>query len=102
MDDPDFNVGHVISAEETDEGLLVHGALDIEDTAPTSIKDAKDRAADRTEKGLTEITPASLRKIIDAAARHLAPFKVPKEVVLVDELPRNQSGKLLKRELRSR
>ncbi|KXO88117.1 hypothetical protein AXK57_02310 [Tsukamurella pulmonis] len=38
------------------------------DTAPTSIKDAKDRAADRTEKGLTEITPASLRKIIDAAA----------------------------------
>lgn len=36
MDDPDFNIGHVISAEETDEGLLVHGALDIEDTAPTS------------------------------------------------------------------
>ncbi|GAB2908520.1 acyl-CoA synthetase [Rhodococcus aerolatus] len=30
----------------------------------------------------------------------LAPFKVPKAVHLVDELPRNQSGKLLKRVLR--
>jgi len=31
----------------------------------------------------------------------IAPFKVPKRVVFVDELLRNQSGKLLKRELRS-
>nr|WP_296775458.1 acyl-CoA synthetase [Rhodococcus sp. (in: high G+C Gram-positive bacteria)] len=30
----------------------------------------------------------------------IAPFKVPKTVTFVDELPRNQSGKLLKRELR--
>jgi fatty-acyl-CoA synthase len=32
----------------------------------------------------------------------LAHFKVPKQVHFVDELPRNQSGKLLKRELRDR
>ncbi|MEZ3161200.1 acyl-CoA synthetase [Microbacterium sp. BWT-B31] len=31
----------------------------------------------------------------------IAPFKVPKRVVFVEELPRNQSGKLLKRELRA-
>ncbi|WP_313802207.1 acyl-CoA synthetase [Sphingobium sp.] len=32
---------------------------------------------------------------------HLAAFKVPKRVIIVDALPRNASGKILKRELRS-
>ncbi|GAA3515578.1 fatty acyl-CoA synthetase [Dietzia aurantiaca] len=43
---------------------------------------------------------ATQDEIIDGTRAHLAPFKVPKRVVFVDELPRNQSGKLLKRELR--
>ncbi|WP_241725887.1 MULTISPECIES: fatty acyl-CoA synthetase [unclassified Dietzia] len=43
---------------------------------------------------------ASESEIIEGTRAHLAPFKVPKRVVFVDELPRNQSGKLLKRELR--
>ncbi|MGI8678059.1 MAG: acyl-CoA synthetase [Jatrophihabitans sp.] len=33
---------------------------------------------------------------------NLARYKVPREVVLVDELPRNATGKILKRELRTR
>ncbi|MCX5045537.1 fatty acyl-CoA synthetase [Aldersonia sp. NBC_00410] len=39
-------------------------------------------------------------EIIAHVRARLAPFKVPKRVTFVDELPRNQSGKLLKRELR--
>jgi fatty-acyl-CoA synthase len=35
----------------------------------------------------------------DHVQRNLARFKVPREVVFVDELPRNASGKVLKREL---
>ncbi len=31
---------------------------------------------------------------------HLARYKVPREVVFLDELPRNPTGKILKRELR--
>jgi fatty-acyl-CoA synthase len=33
---------------------------------------------------------------------HLASFKVPREVTFLDELPRNATGKVLKRELRER
>ncbi|MDV8002694.1 fatty acyl-CoA synthetase [Rhodococcus sp. IEGM 1408] len=49
---------------------------------------------------LKDGTDATESEIIDGTRTHLAPFKVPKRVVFVDELPRNQSGKLLKRELR--
>jgi fatty-acyl-CoA synthase len=31
---------------------------------------------------------------------HLAKYKVPREVIFLDELPRNPTGKSLKRELR--
>ncbi len=39
-------------------------------------------------------------ELVDHARGSLAPFKLPKAVHFVDELPRNQSGKLLKRVLR--
>jgi fatty-acyl-CoA synthase len=47
----------------------------------------------------TTVTPEDL---IDHCRRQLARFKVPKAVVVVDALPRNPSGKVLKRELRNR
>jgi acyl-CoA synthetase (AMP-forming)/AMP-acid ligase II len=43
------------------------------------------------------VTP---HELIERCRRQLARFKVPKEVVLLDALPRNPSGKVLKRELR--
>ncbi|HWS46124.1 MAG TPA: long-chain fatty acid--CoA ligase [Acidimicrobiia bacterium] len=45
------------------------------------------------------VTPGEL---IEHCRAQLARFKVPKDVVLVDALPRNPSGKVLKRELRTR
>ena len=42
----------------------------------------------------------SERDVLALCAEHLALFKQPKRIVLVDMLPKNPSGKLLKRELR--
>jgi fatty-acyl-CoA synthase len=39
--------------------------------------------------------------LIAFCRERLAGFKVPKRVIFVDKLPKNASGKILKRELRS-
>ncbi len=44
--------------------------------------------------------PLDEAEVLAHCARHLAGFKCPKAVVFVDALPKNPSGKLLKRELR--
>jgi fatty-acyl-CoA synthase len=44
----------------------------------------------------------SEQEVIDFCSQRLGAFKVPKRVVFVDALPKNPSGKLLKRELRKR
>jgi acyl-CoA synthetase (AMP-forming)/AMP-acid ligase II len=41
-------------------------------------------------------------ELIEHCRGQLAKFKVPKDVVFVDALPRNPSGKVLKRDLRDR
>ncbi|MCW3012952.1 MAG: AMP-dependent synthetase and ligase [Solirubrobacterales bacterium] len=44
-----------------------------------------------------EVTEADLKAHIKA---HLASYKVPREIAFMDELPRNATGKVLKRELK--
>ena len=47
--------------------------------------------------------PAGLSDVLPAFAKEqLANFKVPRRVEVVDALPTNASGKVLKRELRAR
>jgi fatty-acyl-CoA synthase len=47
---------------------------------------------------VTDPTPSE-RELQQWVASHLARFKVPREIVFLDELPRNATGKILKREL---
>jgi acyl-CoA synthetase (AMP-forming)/AMP-acid ligase II len=46
-----------------------------------------------------DVTQETLQEYV---RENLARFKVPREVVFIDELPRNPAGKVLKRELRER
>jgi fatty-acyl-CoA synthase len=48
-------------------------------------------------RGGTSVTDDELKKYVKA---NLAGYKVPREVVFMDELPRNATGKVLKRELK--
>jgi len=43
----------------------------------------------------------SIDEIIAFTRKRIAGFKVPKSIDFVDELPRNPSGKVLRRELRA-
>ena len=55
-------------------------------------------AAVVTREGVT----LSEDDVIAHCRAHLAGFKTPKQVYFVDSLPKNPSGKLLKRQLRER
>jgi acyl-CoA synthetase (AMP-forming)/AMP-acid ligase II len=61
------------------------------------------------EVGLAVVVPSAAvaaddleRQLVEWAAERLANFKVPRSVRVVDELPVNAGGKVLKRELRER
>ena len=41
-------------------------------------------------------------EVVEHCIKKLATFKVPKEVEFIEQLPRNPSGKVLKRELRTK
>lgn len=50
--------------------------------------------------GLRSGSTADADNILDYARQHLARYKIPHAIYFVDALPRNSSGKLLRRELR--
>jgi len=50
------------------------------------------------EKPIEEVR----RDIMDFLRRHLAPYKVPKEIEFVEKLPKSSVGKILRRKLRER
>jgi len=51
---------------------------------------------------LKEGMSASKEEIIEFCKKYLARYKRPKSVAFVDELPKNPSGKILKRDLREK
>lgn len=93
--------GVLVASRQVEEALYTHPA--VAEAAVIGLPDARWIEAvtavvvpARDEARVTEA------ELIAHAREKLAAFKAPKRVVFVDELPRNASGKILKRELRDR
>ncbi|MFE5211043.1 AMP-binding protein [Streptomyces sp. NPDC056600] len=90
--------GYKIGAGEIENALLEHPAV-----AEAAVTGAPD--ADLGERIVAWIVPADPRtppdadELADHVVRRLAPHKRPREVRLLDALPRNDMGKVMKRAL---
>jgi acyl-CoA synthetase (AMP-forming)/AMP-acid ligase II len=100
-----------------DDDMIVSGG---ENVFPREVEDLlaehpqrRGRGGDRRARRPLRPAPAGVRRaapgaqlsedaVRDYVRDNLARFKVPRDVVFVDVLPRNATGKILKRELRAR
>jgi fatty-acyl-CoA synthase len=88
---------NVFPAEVED---LISGHPDVVEAAAIGVDDKEWGARLRAfvvKKPDSDIDEETIKRYV---RDHLARYKVPREVVFLDELPRNPTGKILKRELR--
>ena len=90
--------GILVASREVEEALFAHAA--VSEVAVIGVPDEKWIEAISAVVVLREGMNATEADIITHARESLAPFKVPKSVRFVASLPKNASGKILKRELR--
>jgi fatty-acyl-CoA synthase len=90
--------GILVASREVEDALYTHPA--VAEVAVIGTPDDRWIEAVTAFVVLKEHTDAA--ELVAHAKGRLAGFKVPKNVHVIEELPRNQSGKLLKRELRDR
>ncbi|MFF3912245.1 acyl-CoA synthetase [Streptomyces sp. NPDC001852] len=90
--------GVLVASRQVEDALYTHEA--VAEAAVIGLPD---------ERWIEAVTAVVVRcgevtedRLIAHVKEKLAPFKAPKRVLFVEELPRNASGKILKRELRDR
>ena len=91
--------GENIASSEVERVLYEHP--DVVEAAVVGRPDARWGEVPIAYVVLTPNATADPASLVDHCRAELARFKVPKSVILLDALPRNPSGKVLKRELRS-
>lgn len=90
--------GIVVSSREVEECLYRHPA--VSEVAVIAMPDARLVEAVAAVVKLKEGQHPDEAELIEHARAHLAHFKAPRRVFFCQDLPRNASGKLLKRQLR--
>ncbi|MEV6991002.1 acyl-CoA synthetase [Streptomyces sp. NPDC093228] len=90
--------GVLVASRQVEDALYTHPS--VAEAAVVGLPDERwIEAVTAVVVAREEVTEAEL---IAHTREQLAPFKAPKRVLFVDALPRNASGKILKRELRDR
>jgi acyl-CoA synthetase (AMP-forming)/AMP-acid ligase II len=91
--------GENVYPAEVENALMKHDA--VADVAVIGVPD--DRWGEAVKAVVVLVPGATVTpdELIEFTRQHLAGFKLPKSVDVTDVLPRNPSGKLLKRELRA-
>jgi fatty-acyl-CoA synthase len=92
--------GENVASREVEE--VLYGLSQISEAAVIGLPDARWVEAVTAVVVLRDGHVLSEREVMAHCAARLARFKVPKRVIFADTLPKNPSGKLLKRELRIR
>ena len=91
--------GENISVQEVEDAVIAHPA--VKDVAVMGIPDPVRDQAVKAFIVLREGHEATAEEIREFCRTRLAYFKVPEFITFVAELPRNASGKILKRELKT-
>ncbi|WP_421839059.1 fatty acyl-CoA synthetase [Novosphingobium sp.] len=90
--------GENVASREVEEVLYRHSA--ISEVAVIGMPDPKWIEAVTAVIVLREGHALEAEAVLAHCGEHLSAFKIPKKVVFAENLPRNASGKILKRELR--
>jgi acyl-CoA synthetase (AMP-forming)/AMP-acid ligase II len=91
--------GENIAGSEVERVLYEHDA--VLEVAVVGLPDEKWGEVPVAHVVLRPEADATADELLDHCRAQLAKFKVPKAITFIDALPRNPSGKVLKRELRS-
>jgi acyl-CoA synthetase (AMP-forming)/AMP-acid ligase II len=92
--------GENVYPAEVESALFAHEG--VADVAVIGVPDERWGEAVKAVVVRKEGSKVSDRDLIDACRSRIAGFKTPRSVDFVDELPRNPTGKVLKRELREK
>ncbi|UQI44945.1 fatty acyl-CoA synthetase [Streptomyces sp. HU2014] len=90
--------GVLVASREVEDALYTHPA--VVEAAVIGLPDA--RWIEAVTAVVVARGPVTEEELLAHARERLAHFKAPKRVLFAEELPRNASGKILKRELRER
>jgi len=99
-DDMIVSGGENVFPQEVEDCLMRHDA--VVDAAAVGVEDAEFGKRLRAFVVLSEDDAVSEDDLKEHVKANLARYKVPREILFVPELPRNATGKILKRELSGR